>query len=401
MAKKKVSAKKVESRTSKSRTRAGRARGARRAATPKDPGKGGRRTDSGRKGGGKRTVTQKNADGGKPGARTAGGAVQGKKSGSTGAKSAPPAKARKKRPKEEVKRLAAKIAAGKAAKRQAQTAKKAESPAKPEKEKKPAPKPARLRSQPVEVQEIDVPTAVRRKTRLKNYRPRSYGTKPKKVTAAKLVAVLNQYMGKVPRPPQKKSPKTVVETGIFAILAIGGNAAGECMDAVHRLLEAFPDWNEFRISDAIEFYELLAETKIDNLYDRCQRILDFVNDVYQDQNAVDLEFLRDLEPQDRLQILDRYPSLGPPLAYFIALSLQNYEGVLFNYSWARVAQRVGLVPRSGSPKVLTASLEKALKGLDSVSAQINMLELGEEVCHSKNPLCRSCYLVLMCKDRKV
>jgi len=259
----------------------------------------------------------------------------------------------------------------------------------------------RLRSQPVEVQEIDVPSARQRKSRMRTYRPRSYGKTPKKVKPKDLVHTLIQYMGKVPRPPARKAPKTVVEVGIFAIFAIGGNPSGACMEAVRRLLETFPDWNEFRISDAIEFHELLEDLGLKDLYDRCERVLDFINDVYQDQNQVDLEFLRDLPPEDRLQILDRYTSLGPPLAHFLALSLQGFEGVLFHYSLARVAQRVGLVERTGSPKVLVASLEKALQGEDAVSAQINMLELGEEVCHSKNPSCRNCYLVLMCKDRKV
>ncbi|MFQ5504984.1 MAG: hypothetical protein ACE5F1_09345, partial [Planctomycetota bacterium] len=85
-----------------------------------------------------------------------------------------------------------------------------------------------------------------------------------------------------------------------------------------------------------------------------------------------------------------------------ALALQDFKGILFQYSWARVIQRLGLVPRAGSPKALMLSLERLYaRDADLVAAQVNLIRLGEEICHSKKPHCKTCFLVLSCKSRKV
>ncbi len=266
----------------------------------------------------------------------------------------------------------------------------------------PAPTPApKQRSQPVEVQEIDVRSEREQRKRLPSYRPKSYGKRPKPVPAGEILKILTKYLGKAPTFKRELKHLTLVQLGMFCVFAVGGNPPKVCLEAVKRLVEAFPDWNEFRISDPLEFVEILEDLKLDNLYNRCERVLEFINDVYQDQNGVDLEFLRESDSEDRLTILDRYVSLGPALAHFLALGIQGFEGVLFHYSWARVVQRLGIVPRSGSPKVLLASFAKVFKGKDTVTAQVNLIDLGEEICLSKNQSCRSCYLVLHCKGRKV
>ena len=259
----------------------------------------------------------------------------------------------------------------------------------------------RMRSQPVEVQEIDVRHARERKSRLDPFFPRSYGKTHKKPTVKTICDALSKHIGKVSTVPSNSLPETVVETGIFCIFAIGGTAPKIALDATKRSVEAFPNWNEFRISDAFEFLEFLEDLQIEDLYDRCEQVLEFVDEVYQDQNHVDLEYLREQSPEERLGALNRYQSLGPALAQYLALALQDFEGILFHYSWARVVQRVGIVPRSGSPKILMQSLGKVFKGEDLLSLQVNLIQVGEVICLRKNQQCKSCYLVMNCTHRKV
>ncbi|MCA8970874.1 MAG: hypothetical protein KDC95_13855 [Planctomycetes bacterium] len=262
-------------------------------------------------------------------------------------------------------------------------------------------RPARLRSQPVEVQEIDQRIDRERKSRLVPFTPRSYGKTPKKPKPSEIVDLLGKHMGKAPSLPEKQMPATVIELGIFCIFALGGNSAKASLDATNRLTSRFPVWNEFRVSEAYEFLEELEGISLSEAYDHCEQVLEFVNEVYKDQNDVDLEFLRDMTPDDRLVALNRYRSLGPALSQYLALALQNFEGVLFHYSWARPIQRVGIIDRSGSPKKLCASTEKSFGGLDTVTLQVDLIDLGEEICLPKAPNCKNCYLVLHCKSRKV
>jgi hypothetical protein len=208
-------------------------------------------------------------------------------------------------------------------------------------------------------------------------------------------------MGRAPTPPEKYRTAPAIELALFCIFSLGGNSAKASLEATQRLVAGFPEWNEFRVSEAYEFLETLSGLELVEPYDRCEQVLEFVDEVYQDQNKVDLEFLREMTPEDRLVALNRYRSLGPALSHYIALALQGFKGVLFHYSWARVAQRLAIVARSGSPKALVASMEKAFHDLDLVSAQVNMIDLGEVICVSKNPGCKSCCLVQHCKSRKV
>ena len=262
-------------------------------------------------------------------------------------------------------------------------------------------KPARLRSQPVEVQEIDQRVDRMRHGRLRDYTPRSYGSSPKKPKPKDIIDLLSKNMGKAPTLPAKQMPATVVELGIFCIFAIGGNSAKVSLEATNRLTKRFPVWNEFRVSEAYEFLETLEGIELVEAYDHCEQVLEFVNEIYKDQNEVDLEFLKDMDAEDRLVALNRYRSLGPALSQYMALALQGFEGILFNYSWARAIQRVGIVERTGSPKKLCASVEKTFQGLDTVTLLVDLIDLGEEICLPKNPHCAHCYLVLYCKSRKV
>ncbi|PIE24083.1 MAG: hypothetical protein CSA62_04560 [Planctomycetota bacterium] len=297
----------------------------------------------------------------------------------------------------------AKVAAPaeKAKKTTSKKAAKAKPEPKPE-EKKVEEKNHRLRSQPVEVQEIDVRIARERYSRIKPFTPRSFGPDPKKGPKPNdLRDTLNRNMGKALPLSARNRPSTVVELGIFAIFALGAKSAKAALEATKRCVTNFADWNEFRISEPYEFCEFLEDLNIPELYDRCERVLHFVGDVYQDMNEVTLEHLRDCTPDDRLELLSRYQSLGPALTHYLGLAIQDFEGVIFHYSWARVGQRSGVLGRSNSPKTLGANLMKAFKGNDLLSVQVNMIELGEEICTSVRPNCKSCCLVQMCVNRKV
>jgi hypothetical protein len=258
-----------------------------------------------------------------------------------------------------------------------------------------------MRSQPVEVQAIDVRMGRAKDSRLPEYLPRSYGKAPKKPTVKGIQESLSKVLGRCPTPPVKDKGFTLVEIGIFSIFAIGRTSARDAAEATKRVVKAFPDWNEFRISDAFELVEILDDLKIDSLFDRCEQVLEFVNEVYNDQNFVDLEYLRELPVEDRLALLGRFQSIPSSMTHYLALAIQDFEGFLFHYSWARVVQRVGIVPRSGSPKTLVASASKIFHGLDSVTLQVQLIDLGDEICLPKNPHCKTCYLVLQCKARKV
>ena len=258
-----------------------------------------------------------------------------------------------------------------------------------------------MRSQPVEVQAIDVRMGRAKESRLPEYQPRSYGKAPKKATPKGIQESLSKVLGRCPTPPAKEKGFTLVEIGIFSIFAIGRTSAKDAAEATKRVVKAFPDWNEFRISDAFELVEILEDLKIDTLFDRCEQVLEFVNEVYNDQNFVDLEYLRELPVDDRLALLGRFQSIPASMTHYLALAIQDFEGFLFHYSWARVVQRVGVVPRSGSPKKIVSAAARIFDGLDTVSLQVQLIDLGDEICQPKNPQCKNCYLVLHCKSRKI
>ena len=92
--------------------------------------------------------------------------------------------------------------------------------------------------------------------------------------------------------PEEPQALDLVEAALHIAFA-QGLPCGYGQEVRRRLAESFVDRNEFRVTEAYEVEEMLADLEIPDLFDRCLSVRDMVSQVYADQNGITLEFLRE------------------------------------------------------------------------------------------------------------
>ena len=172
---------------------------------------------------------------------------------------------------------------------------------------------------------------------------------------------------------------------------------GYGQEAARRIATEFVDLNEFRVTEAFEVAESFADLGVPDLFERCLAVRSAVGQVYNDQNAVSLDFLREASITERNQFLARVPGLQNSVARWL-ISLISFEECIFSSrSTLRVQQRLGLDPKSPAvPKffdelreMLTPyghlPLAVAPERTDGVVHQTPVLSVASLVCRLAPP----------------
>jgi hypothetical protein len=147
-------------------------------------------------------------------------------------------------------------------------------------------------------------------------------------------------------PPEPEPVPGDLVSAMLHITFAEGVACGIGQECVRRIYAEFVDLNEFRLTEAFEIERLLGDLEIPRLFERSVRARDSIAEVYNDQNAVTLEGLREASITDRNMFFQRIPVLKPPVVHFI-VSIMAFEEILFSdRSTLRLQQRLGLDPKN-------------------------------------------------------
>lgn len=151
-------------------------------------------------------------------------------------------------------------------------------------------------------------------------------------------------------PPAGTEPLPQIDL-VEALLHISfadGLPCGYGQEARRRLAESFVDRNEFRVTEAFEVEDLLRDLGIPNLFDRCLAVRDSVAQIYNDQNGVNLAFLREAGISDRNTFFQRVPAVPPHVVTFLVNLLTVEELCFSDKSTLRAQQRLGLEPKDAA-----------------------------------------------------
>ena len=226
---------------------------------------------------------------------------------------------------------------------------------------------------------------------------KSTPTMPTTINKQKIVNHLFTSFGKHAKSkPMEGRP--VLEQFIYAILR--ENATRETADqAFTSLQERFYDWNELRVSSTLEIVEAL-EGLVADPEARAQRVVDFLQEIFETTYSFDLEPLLEVLQKKGLkqaskQLL-RYQAAND---YAVAWVMQHSLGghaIPLDGSAVRCLRRLGLVEDQDDLEVLRASIEhqvpkaKGAHFVDMVSA------LVDAHCYEEAPACPGCPLRTVC-----
>ena len=169
--------------------------------------------------------------------------------------------------------------------------------------------------------------------------------------------------------PSEPAPGDLVSAAVHIIFA-KGVPCGVGQECLRRLEAAFVDRNEFRLTEAYEIENLLADLEIPSTFDRCLQARDALAEVYDNQNSISLEFLREASVTDRNMFFQRVPSMRAEVCHFV-VSLMTFEEILFSdRSTLRLQQRMGLDPKSTKVNEFVVELRQMIRPFGQIPLDV-------------------------------
>lgn len=208
-------------------------------------------------------------------------------------------------------------------------------------------------------------------------------------TPAELIAVLDEAYG---RAPQQLSNDPVFEL-VLTLLSqhTSDHNSGQAM---HRLVEAFPGWDEVIDAPTVEVEDAirpggLAPTK-------SKRLQALLAEVKARRPHFDLDFLGGLPLGEAKAWLTSLPGVGPKTAACVLLFSLGRPALPVDTHVERVAKRLGLVPPKMPADRAHDVLEASLEPDEVYAFHVDLIQHGRRTCHARKPLCDECVLGERC-----
>jgi endonuclease III len=186
----------------------------------------------------------------------------------------------------------------------------------------------------------------------------------------------------------------VLEQFIYALCREG--TTRDNADVMFRALqERFYDWNELRVSSAHEVAEAMDHI-VPDAEARGQRVIDFLQEVFDTTFAFDLERLQKEGLKQAAKKLSRYQAANDYAVSWVVQHSMGGHSIPLDEPSMRVLRRLGVLEEEGDLEALRASLEhqvpkaKGSQFVDLVSV------LADGFCASADPDCPSCPMCSSC-----
>jgi len=193
----------------------------------------------------------------------------------------------------------------------------------------------------------------------------------------------------------EEEPRPVLEQFLYA-LCREGVTRDQANRAYRNLRELFFDWNEVRVSSVRELAE--AMQGLPNPEQRAQRLIDFLQEVFETTFSFDLESLHKKGVKVAAKQLARYQAANDyAVAWVIQQSLGGHA-IPVDAPTLRTLRRLGLVETEDQdPETLRTSLEHQIAKAKGPVFNDLMSELAEEYCYEADPSCGVCPLASACQ----
>lgn len=112
--------------------------------------------------------------------------------------------------------------------------------------------------------------------------------------------------------------------------------------------------------------------------------------------SIDLDFLRDADPEEARSYLMTLPGVGPKTAAVVLLFAFNMPLLPVDTHVNRLSRRLGFVPEEASLEKAERTLEKITPRDKYCTFHVNLIRHGRAVCSARSPTCGDCILVELC-----
>ncbi len=215
---------------------------------------------------------------------------------------------------------------------------------------------------------------------------------------AKKTDIASKLLAKIePQHPQPETlpDATLVQQGLYFALR-RRLPPEQAKVALRKLVEAYEDWNELRVSQAQEINAVLQLGPKGVAVAR--EVREYLQEVFQRSHGMSLEFLRD-DPQSTQRFVSILPYIGMAMAHQLLFIACNGE-LPVTPALVRVLDRLGLIARTASIKKARGVIEPLIPDGATLEFAYKFGEVATRWCDARKPTCHQCVLVDDCKFGK-
>jgi endonuclease-3 len=143
-----------------------------------------------------------------------------------------------------------------------------------------------------------------------------------------------------------------------------------------------------RIKEALE---KIKERKEEDVGKRRERV-----EGRKSGGTIDLNFLKDADPEEARDYLMALPGVGPKTAAVVLLFAFHMPLLPVDTHVNRLSRRLGFVPEKASLEEAERTLEAITPREKYCSFHVNLIRHGRAVCSARVPSCGSCILAELC-----
>jgi endonuclease-3 len=118
--------------------------------------------------------------------------------------------------------------------------------------------------------------------------------------------------------------------------------------------------------------------------------------ITEERGALDLDILFSLPDEEALAWLKHFKGVGPKTASIVLQFSLSKPAFPVDTHVYRVSGRIGLRPKKMSVEQTHEFLAKLFRPDQYGPAHLNLIRLGREICHARNPECPVCPVNALC-----
>ncbi len=193
--------------------------------------------------------------------------------------------------------------------------------------------------------------------------------------------------------PQWRNPLPPIDELVSTILSQNTNDTNRDR-AFQALKNRFPTWEEVRDADASLVIETIRPAGLANK--KGPRIQNILKEITRQRGELDLSFLNEMSTDEARNWLLQFKGVGPKTAAIVLqFSLEKPAFPVDTHIY-RVTGRLGIRPEKMSADQAHDFLAGLLPPETYYAAHLNLITLGREICHARNPDCPRCPLQDYC-----
>lgn len=162
------------------------------------------------------------------------------------------------------------------------------------------------------------------------------------------------------------------------------------------LKKEYPDWRMLVGESVHRVSKVIRSGGLPDV--KAKRIIDALGFINNERGKIELDFLREMEPDVADQWLAQMKGVGPKTRSIVLLFSLGMPAFPVDTHVHRVTKRLGLIGQRVSREAAQDVLGTMVPSERYYSFHINLIEHGRAVCKARNPSCNGCVLFRHCDN---